>query len=147
MMNIRDTLWKGIPYERRKHMDSHLERMIRELSYLSEKNNMMLRKAIKLGWTTNVLKIVFVLSIFNHYIIGPLITSSKRFSKGGIENVKSISHGSMSLNDTTAISIMDACTEFQNITNALDISLNMLHSISARDIIYYISKEDEHENN
>lgn len=147
MKTIRDTLWKGIPYERRQHMDSHLESMFRELNYLKEKRNLMLRKAIRLGWTNDILKTVCVLSIFNHYIIGPLSTSGKRFSSGSIENIESIQHGSMSLNGRNSTSIMESCNEFYSIIKQLSISLNMLHSISARDIVYYISKENEGESN
>ena len=143
MKTIRDTLWKGIPYERRQHMDSHLESMFRELKFLKEKRNLMLRKAIRLGWTSDSLKIVCILSIFNHYIIGTLSTSGKRFSSDHIEDVKSISHGSMSLNDKMSTSIAESCQEFYNITKNLYISLNMLHSTSVKDIIYYISKENE----
>ena len=147
MQAIKNILWKRIPYERRQNMDAHLENMFRELNYLKEKKHIMLRKAINLGWTSEVLKTVCVLSVFNHYIIGPLNTSGKRFSSNSIDSIKSISHGSMSLDDKVSASINDACREFYNITNQLYISLNMLHSTSVSDIIYYISKENEDENN
>lgn len=147
MKVIRDILWKGIPYERKQHMDSHLDSMFRELNYLKEKRNMMLRKAVNSGWTSEILKAICILSVFNHYIIGPLSTSGKRFSSGEIENVKSISHGSMTLNDNTATSLMDACNEFYSIIKALDVNLNMLHSTNVRDIVYYISRENEDEGN
>lgn len=147
MRDIKDILWKGISYERRQKMDSHLDSMSRELNYLKLNNNSLLLKSIKLGWTRKIIKIVCVLSVFNHYIIGPLSVSCKHFSSDKIDNVTSISHGSLSLDDTLSMSILEAYNEFYNIINALHISLSMLHSTNVRDILFYISRNDEDENN
>lgn len=128
-------------------MDSHLESMFREVAYLKEKRNVMLQKAIRLGWTSDIIKTICVLSVFNHYVIGPLSTSGKRFCSGSLENVASIQHGSMLLNEHSAISINESCREFYNIVMDLSINLNILHSVSVRDIVYYISKDNENEGN
>lgn len=146
MQAIKKILWKNLPFERRQRMDIHLDNMVAEIKYLTEKRSPTLFRAFELGWTAEILRIVCVLSVFNHYIVGPLFTSGKKFSSSKYGDISSISHGSFLLDENSSKKILEACENFHSIVTSLAISLNVIHSITVNDMVYYIVRENQNEN-
>lgn len=145
MEKVRNILWRGLPYERVRRMNFHIAVMERELEYLKLQGDARLCNVERAGWTIDVLGIICVLSVFYHYIIGPLSVGGRGVSSRKIPGVLAISHGDMLLNGSSARSIEKAYNYFLFIMNSLNINFSVLCSVNVRDIIYYIEKSGDNE--
>ena len=60
-------------------MDYHIAAMEQELVYLKQQGDARLRNVERAGWTVDVLSVVCLLSVFYHYVIGPLSVGGRAF--------------------------------------------------------------------
>ena len=76
---VSKILWRGLPYVRILRMDYHIAAMEQELVYLKQQGDARLRNVERAGWTVDVLSVVCLLSVFYHYVIGPLSVGGRAF--------------------------------------------------------------------
>lgn len=126
----------------RDQCDRRYQALVRQYSYLVEKQNQDLMFTYYRGWFSDRYKVLFAFNSFFQIVIGPLASSSRGVSLVGVGSSIPINYGaSMRFDDTRNKAVNKAYSDFIALIYATGIDEWWLNLNQASDIVYKVAEK------
>ena len=117
------------------------EAMLRELVFLSERENENLTFIRSRNWTDQRLSALFSLNCIYQEVLGPL-DASARTGLAGLGTQHPIAHGSMRFDAAHSVRVRNAVEDFFTMVRELGFRRDWMTKNTCGDIVFYIARHE-----
>jgi hypothetical protein len=135
------SLDRAMNAETRRSVRNRWDAMQRECQYLEQKHDARLHYIQAKGWTPQKLGVLYWLNSFYQLLLGPL-EAATRTSRLNLGAEVPVLHGTERFDATRRGVTLQAATAFRTLVSELGFSFDWLAKHTARDIIYYIHRDE-----
>jgi len=142
MHSVLNVLVGKMEREVKNQCERRYEALVRQYSYLVEKQNEHLMFTYSKGWFSERYKVLFALNSFYQIVLGPLASSSRGVSEIGIGSIIPISYGAViKFDDARNRKINKAYIDFNALIYESGMDEWWLNLNQANDIVFQIAKK------
>jgi hypothetical protein len=121
------------------------EAMLRELSFLGERENENLAFIRSRNWTEQRLSVLFSLNCIYQEVLGPL-DASARTGQAGLGTEHPIVHGSLRFDSAHTARVRSAVEDFFTMVGELGFRRDWMTKNTCGDLVYYIARHERESN-
>lgn len=139
--SVFKSLTKDLDHKSRNAVDRRYQAMVRELSFLGERQNENLAFIRTKKWSDERLKVLFGLNCIYQEVIGPL-DASTRHGEVGIGVQYPIAHGAMRFDERHSFNVREATNDFFEMVVKLGFRRDWMTKNTCGDLVYYIARHE-----